>query len=136
MLMNRSWQVRHSIAFTVAVALVGGTGMASAQTPGLPAGANTTDPSAPFYIDLSGLDFTTTPPTRNPANPKYPSAVELPDGTLPAGRAGQLHHRPHSQAGSGNSGAERTEGEGLYVHDDLRAESDLQPRICQSREHI
>src|SRR5260370_22478552 len=84
MLMNRSCHVRHSIAFTIAIALVGAADMASALTTGLPAGANTTNPNAPFYIDLSGLDFTTTAPTRNPANPKYPSAVELPDGTLPA----------------------------------------------------
>ena len=58
--------------------------IASAQTPGLPPGANTTNPNAPFYIDLRGLDFKTTPPTRNPANTNYPQATELPDGTLPA----------------------------------------------------
>ena len=50
---------------------------------GIPPGANTTDPSAPFYIDTSGLDFKTLPPTRDPKNPNYPSATELPDGTLP-----------------------------------------------------
>ena len=36
---------------------------------GIPPGANTTDPSAPFYIDTSGLDFKTLPPTRDPKNP-------------------------------------------------------------------
>ena len=50
---------------------------------GIPPGANTTDPSAPFYIDTTGLDFRTSPPTRDPKNPNYPPATELPDGTLP-----------------------------------------------------
>src|ERR1700728_5018962 len=50
---------------------------------GIPPGANTTDSSAPFYIDISGLDFKTSPPTRDPKNLNYPSATELPDGTLP-----------------------------------------------------
>jgi hypothetical protein len=49
----------------------------------LPAGANTTNPSAPFYIDLTGLDFSTNPPTRNPFNPNYLHATQLPDGQLP-----------------------------------------------------
>jgi hypothetical protein len=55
--------------------------------PNLPAGANTTNPSAPFYIDLTGLDFRTSPPTRNPSNPNYPSATALPDGVLPVVQA-------------------------------------------------
>jgi hypothetical protein len=50
---------------------------------GIPPGANTTDASEPFYIDTSGLDFKTSPPTRDPKNPNYPQATELPDGTLP-----------------------------------------------------
>ena len=54
---------------------------------GIPPGANTTDPSAPFYIDTSGLDFKTAPPTRDPNNPNYPPATELPDGTLPPSKA-------------------------------------------------
>ena len=45
--------------------------------------ANTTDPSAPFYIDTRGLDLSTAPPTRDPRNPNYPPATELADGTLP-----------------------------------------------------
>ena len=49
----------------------------------VPPGANTTDPSAPFFIDTTGLDLSTTPPTRNPANATYAKATELPDGTLP-----------------------------------------------------
>jgi hypothetical protein len=79
--MNHSRRLGHSVAITVAIA--GLAHMASAQTPKLPPGANTTNPNDPFYIDLSGLDFNTTPPMRNPANPKYPQATELPDGTLP-----------------------------------------------------
>src|SRR6201999_4519432 len=50
----------------------------------VPAGANTTDPMAPFFIDTAGLDLKTTPPTRDPHNPKYPQATELPDGQVPS----------------------------------------------------
>lgn len=50
----------------------------------VPAGANTTDPQAPFFIDTSGLDLKTAPPTRDPHNPNYPQATELPDGQLPS----------------------------------------------------
>ncbi len=50
---------------------------------GIPPGANTTNSSAPFYIDTSGLDLKTAPPTRYPKNPNYPRAIDLPDGTLP-----------------------------------------------------
>jgi hypothetical protein len=82
-LMNLSKRLGHPIAITVAIAIAGAAHMASAETPKLPPGANTTNPNEPFYIDLSGLDFNTTPPTRNPANPKYPPATELHDGTLP-----------------------------------------------------
>src|SRR6202008_1124419 len=45
----------------------------------VPPGANTTDRSAPFFIDTTGLDLRTAPPTRNPSNPNYPRATELPD---------------------------------------------------------
>ena len=54
---------------------------------GIPPGANTTDSAAPFYIDTSGLDLKTSPPTHDPKNPNYPPATELPDGTLPASGA-------------------------------------------------
>jgi len=50
----------------------------------VPAGANTTDPKAPFFIDTAGLDLKTTPPTRDPRNPNYPQATELPDGQIPS----------------------------------------------------
>src|ERR1700730_14459805 len=54
---------------------------ALAQIP--PPSANTTNPNAPFYVDLTGLDFSTKPPTRNPLNPNYPPMTELADGQLP-----------------------------------------------------
>ena len=65
------------------------TPVAQAQTPcvtqnmAVPAGANTSDKAAPFFIDTTGLDFKTAPPTRDPSNPNYPRATELADGTLP-----------------------------------------------------
>ena len=49
----------------------------------VPPGANTTDRAAPFFIDTAGMDLKTAPPTRDPTNPLYPHATELPDGTLP-----------------------------------------------------
>lgn len=58
---------------------------------GVPPGANTSDSAAPFFIDTKGLNFATTPPTRDPTNPGYPAAKELPDGTLPeAGAEGNF----------------------------------------------
>jgi hypothetical protein len=63
------------------------TGIAVAQVPGLAAEANTADPTAAFFIDLTGLDLNTSPPTRDPHNPHYPSATELADGVLPSIRA-------------------------------------------------
>jgi len=50
----------------------------------VPPGANTTDRSKPFFIDISDLNLKTSPPTRDPHNPVYPPATELPDGTLPS----------------------------------------------------
>jgi hypothetical protein len=49
----------------------------------VPAHANTTRPDAPFFVDTTGLDLGTTPPTRDPHNPAYPPATELGDGQLP-----------------------------------------------------
>ncbi len=61
------------------------------QNLGVPPNANTTDKAAPFFIDTTGLDFKTQPPTRDPANPNYPRATELADGTLPpAGAEGNF----------------------------------------------
>jgi hypothetical protein len=48
------------------------------QNMAVPPGANTTDKAAPFFIDTAGLDFSTRPPTRDPSNPNYPRATELP----------------------------------------------------------
>src|SRR5262249_10249009 len=45
------------------------------------------DRNAPFFIDTTGLDFKTAPPTRDPNNPNYPKATELADGALPAAGA-------------------------------------------------
>ncbi len=53
----------------------------------MPAGANSADKSAPFFIASTGLDFKTAPPTRDPHNPTYPKMTELGDGTLPAAGA-------------------------------------------------
>ena len=53
------------------------------QNMAVPPGANATDKASPFFIDTAGLDFATQPPTRDPRNPHYPKATELPDGTLP-----------------------------------------------------
>ena len=50
----------------------------------VPPGANTTNASAPFFTDLTGLNLSTMPPTRDPTNPNYPPATELPDGQLPS----------------------------------------------------
>ncbi len=77
-----------TLAAMLLVSLSGWGLPASAQTPPtrnnkVPPTANTTDPNAPFYVDVSGLDLKTEPPTRDPKNPKYPSATELPDGQLP-----------------------------------------------------
>jgi hypothetical protein len=63
--------------------LFSATAIPYALAQNLPPGANTTNPSAPFYIDLTGLNFSTNPPTRNPSSPNYPPATELPDGVLP-----------------------------------------------------
>ena len=57
----------------------------------VPPGANDKDKAAPFFIDTTGLDFSTQPPTRDPKSPHYVKKVELPDGTLPpAGAEGNF----------------------------------------------
>ncbi len=53
----------------------------------VPAGANTTAASKPFYIDTTGLDLKTEAPTRDPANPDYPRATALADQAVPSARA-------------------------------------------------
>ena len=75
----------------------------------IPPGANTTDRSAPFFIDTAGLDFSTAPPTRNPADPSYPQATELPDGTLP----------PSGAEGNFIIGPTHTAAPETVAHDDV-----------------
>jgi enterochelin esterase-like enzyme len=78
----------HVLALAVALAAVASVEAAEQAAPptanaGIVSGANTTDPSGLFYVDTSGLDFKTSPPTRDPSNPNYPRATELPDGAVP-----------------------------------------------------
>ena len=70
-----------SAAFAIPAALAQPACVAGGAS--VPAQANTTDPAAPFFIDTAGMDLKTAPPTRDPSNPSYPHAAELPDGTLP-----------------------------------------------------
>ncbi len=53
------------------------------QNMAVPPNANTSDKAEPFFIDTTGLDFKTAPPTRDPMSVNYPRATELPDGMLP-----------------------------------------------------
>jgi hypothetical protein len=69
---------------TAAVPAIAAVGACVPANASVPAGANTTDPKAPFFIDTAGLDLNTTPPIRNPHNPNYPKATELPDGQVPS----------------------------------------------------
>jgi hypothetical protein len=75
----------------LAAAYIGPAAMAQPACVGagasVPAGANTTDRSAPFFIDPTGMDLDTSPPTRDPSNPRYPHATELSNGMLPPGGA-------------------------------------------------
>jgi len=76
-LMSAVWLMPAALAQTACVT----------QNMVVPAGANTSDHAAPFFIDTTSLDFSTKPPTRDPNHPNYPRATELPDGTLPPGGA-------------------------------------------------
>ena len=84
--MNRSlsFLIGGSICAGLSFPARAATGSCTASNAGVPAGANTTDPGAPFFIDTSGLDLATTPPTRDPLNPQYPHATALADTALPA----------------------------------------------------
>ncbi len=72
-----------SFAADVGAAVAGQDVPVTTSVPALP-GANTSDSAAAYYIDTSGLDFSTSPPTRDPLNPNYPPGDELRDGALPA----------------------------------------------------
>jgi len=52
-----------------------------------PPTANTTHPQAPFFIDLSALTTDNMSPRRDPHNPHYPPAYDLPDRTVPSDTA-------------------------------------------------
>jgi hypothetical protein len=67
------WLMPHAVAQTACVT----------QNTVIPPGANTTDKAAPFFIDTTGLDLKTQPPTRDHNSSNYPRATELRDGTLP-----------------------------------------------------
>jgi len=89
--MNKLRTALRGTAFSGAVMLapfLAQTAFAQTSCPAAPVGippwANTSNPAAPFYIDTSGLDFSTSPPTRNPFNPEYPPATALPGSQLPS----------------------------------------------------
>src|SRR4051794_9721857 len=57
-LMSAVWLIPTALAQTTCVT----------QNMAVPPGANTSDKAAPFFIDTTGLDFSTKPPTRDPSN--------------------------------------------------------------------
>lgn len=97
--MNSAWTVLAGTMITSCVLATTSLAQApQAQTPSaqtacitqnmvVPPGANTADKDKSFFIDTTGLDFSTKPPTRDPKNANYPTATELPDGALPAAGA-------------------------------------------------
>jgi len=87
----------------------------------VPSGANTADKAAPFFIDTAGLDFSTKPPTRDPSNPSYPRATELPDGTLPPTLQRPDHARRETNPTNLRRGARRGCATLAQIARDLRA---------------
>src|SRR3569833_274511 len=92
--MGRSMKSAWIVLAGTAVAAMSLTTASQGQTPqaqtscvtqnmAVPPGPNTTDKDKPFFVDTTGLDFSTKPPTRDPKHPSYPLATELPDGALP-----------------------------------------------------
>ena len=120
-----AWALWSSVTLTPFAAI-------AAECPGpsgsAPPGANTTDKAAPFFIDTTGLDFKTAPPTRDPSNPNYPRATELPDSTLPpAGAEGNFIIGPtHAPAPEtiAKEGVPRRHGH--LFHDVVEGQRDLQ----------
>ncbi len=96
----------------------------------VPPGANSTDKAAPFFIDTAGLDFKTSPPTRDPANPNYPRATELPDGTLPPpGAEGNFIIGPtHKPAPGDHREGRRASWHDEVLHAVVEGQHDLQSR--------
>lgn len=83
--MPRHPKFKESAAVLAAVAAAAAAEAQPTPPPDMfPPWANTVNSAAPFYIDLTGLDFRTTPPTRDPRHPRYPAATDLPDGQLPS----------------------------------------------------
>ena len=97
------------------------------QNMAVPPGANTTDKTAPFFIDTTGLDFKTAPPTRDPASANYPRATELPDGTLPPpGAEGNFIIGPtHNPAPETIAKEGVPRGATKSLHADVEGEHDL-----------
>ncbi len=92
----------------------------------VPVGSNTTDAAAPFFIDTAGLDLHTVPPTRDPANPRYVKATELPDGTLPpAGAEGNFIIGPTHKAAAETSIQDTTPHGKLYSFSISSADSTI-----------
>ena len=119
-LMSAVWLIPTALAQTTCVT----------QNMAVPPGANTSDKAAPFFIDTTGLDFSTKPPTRDPKNPNYPRATELPDGTLPpAGAEGNFiigpTHAPAPETVAKDGVPTRHHD---VVHHVVEGERDLQSR--------
>ena len=66
-LMSAAWLIPGALAQTACVT----------QNMAIPAGANTSDKAAPLFIDTTGLNFKTAPPTRDPSNPKRGPRYDL-----------------------------------------------------------
>ncbi|MGY3104355.1 hypothetical protein [Bradyrhizobium sp. LM6.9] len=100
------------------------------QNMAVPPRANSTDKAAPFFIDTTGLDFKTTPPTRDPSNARYPRATELPDGTLPPpGAEGNFIIGPtHNPAPETIAKEGVPRGHHKILHAVVEGEHDLQSR--------
>ena len=98
------------------------------QNMAVPAGANTGDKAQPFFIDTTGLDFSTKPPTRDPNEPELSAR----DGTARRDAAadrcrGQLHHRPDPCPRTRDRGeGRRSTRHDHLVHHLVEGERDLQ----------
>ena len=100
------------------------------QNMAVPPGANTSDKAAPFFIDTTGLDFKTAPPTRDPSQPELSARDRASRRHAAAGRRrGQLHHRPDACARARDRRQGRRAARHDYVvHHLVEGQRDLQPR--------
>ncbi len=86
--MSKTRFVRPGIVLLIALAAPAAAAASCTPANGmLPRGAHTSVPSAAYFIDTTGLDLKTTPPTRDPDNPNYPHATALRDGSVPSANA-------------------------------------------------